>query len=61
MMLTHEVCPHCDELVTATAYKGIIKCPECGNYIVVCSMRKEVTCTHCKLEDIARYLNEDNR
>lgn len=58
MEYIEEVCPHCDEVVTVTAYEGIIKCPSCGKYMVLCSMCKQVTCTYCKLEDIAHRLNE---
>ena len=60
MEYVHEICPHCDEIITATAYEGIIKCPTCRKYIVICSMCEHPTCRHCKLEDIARSLNENN-
>ena len=60
MKYIKEVCPHCDEVVTATAYEGIIKCPYCGKYMVLCSMCEEITCTYCKLKDIVRKLNESN-
>ena len=59
MKYIEEVCPHCDELVTATAYKGIIQCPTCGKYMVLCSMCDKPTCNHCKLEDVANELNEE--
>ena len=59
MEYIEEVCPCCDEVVTATAYKGIIECPYCGKYMVLCSMCEQLTCNHCKLEDIANELNEE--
>lgn len=60
MEYVEEICPHCDEVITATAYESIIKCPICRKYMVICSMCEHPTSNHCKLEDIARSLNENN-
>lgn len=60
MAYVHEICPYCDEIITLVAVEGIIKCPVCGKYMVICSMCELSTCNHCKLEDIARSLNESN-
>lgn len=59
MEYIEEICPYCDEDVMATAYEGIIKCPYCGKYMVLCSMCEHPTCNHCKLKDVADKLNEE--
>lgn len=58
---TAEVCPYCDQQVII-ANTGISKCPNCGKWIVPCSMciMEEVNCNSCTAEKIAKARNEQN-
>lgn len=38
MKITYEYCPHCGEEVILKAERSVQKCPNCGKWIVACSM-----------------------
>lgn len=58
-LTTYEYCPHCETEVELKAELNVQKCPNCGMYIVACSMCDECI-SPCKLEDKAKKLNAQN-
>lgn len=55
---TAEWCPHCDEEVELDAELKVQKCPNCGKWIVACSMCPLKDCSEkCPLERMERILN----
>lgn len=61
---TAEVCPYCGKEVEIDAELKVQKCPNCGKYIVTCSMclnpDLNYKCGDCCLEILAHKLNEDS-
>lgn len=59
----YEVCPYCDEEVEISAELKISRCPNCGKWIVHCSMcfnpELNYSCKDCCLEVLAHKLNEE--
>jgi len=55
---TYEVCPYCEKEVEVEAKRSVQKCPNCGEWIVVCSMCEKEHCGVCVLEERAHRLNE---
>lgn len=55
---TYEYCPHCEAEVELKAELSVQKCPNCGMYIVACSMCEECI-SHCKFDEDARRLNSE--
>lgn len=55
---TEEICPHCDNAVELEHELKVQKCPNCGKWIVPCSVCPLEDCsTECPLECFARILN----
>lgn len=53
-----EWCSHCTEEVEIEATLDDVQvCPECGAYIVACSMCEGGVCSKCKLNKKAERLN----
>lgn len=59
-MTTYEYCPHCESEVELKAELSVQKCPNCGMYIVACSMCEECI-SHCKLDERAKSMNSQNK
>lgn len=62
--ITYELCPHCEEEVELPNTLGVHKCPNCGKYIVACSMclaceESSEYCKNCCLEHLAKKMNEE--
>lgn len=55
-LTTYEYCPHCETEVELKAELSVQKCPNCGMFIVACSMCDKCI-SPCKLEDEAKNLN----
>lgn len=55
---TSEWCPHCDEEVELEHELKVQKCPNCGKWIVPCSVCPLIDCSvKCPLERLERILN----
>lgn len=55
---TEEWCPHCDSCVNLCGELKVQKCPNCGKWIVPCSLCPLTNCsTDCPLERLAEILN----
>ena len=58
---TEEYCPHCDECVSLAGEFKVQKCPNCGKWIVPCSLCPMQDCTNrCPLERMAIMLNRED-
>lgn len=57
---TEEYCPHCDSMVDLSNEFKVQRCPNCGKWIVPCSICPLDQCSkHCPLERYAIILNEE--
>jgi predicted RNA-binding Zn-ribbon protein involved in translation (DUF1610 family) len=57
---TEEWCPHCDTCIDLEHEFKVQKCPNCGKWIVPCSICPLENCSkHCPLERLAFMLNGD--
>lgn len=63
MEKTYECCPHCGKEVELDAELKVQKCPECGKYIVTCSMclnpQESLCYGTCCLEILAHKMNDE--
>jgi len=62
--VTFEVCPYCEEEVALENELKVQRCPNCGKWIVTCSMCRNTelnyTCDkNCCLEILAHSLNAE--
>lgn len=53
-----EWCPHCETEVELDAKMAVQECPNCGMYIVPCSMCEKESCVDCDLCNESEKLNE---
>lgn len=59
--LTEEYCPHCDEVCDLANEFKVQKCPNCGKWLVPCSICPLQNCSkHCPLERYAMILNGES-
>jgi predicted RNA-binding Zn-ribbon protein involved in translation (DUF1610 family) len=59
MEYLNQYCNHCDSMVHVDEVLMVQKCPECGKWIIPCSVCPMEKCSkHCPLERQANILNE---
>jgi predicted RNA-binding Zn-ribbon protein involved in translation (DUF1610 family) len=59
---TEEYCPHCDVVVDLSIDFKVQKCPNCGKWLVPCSLCPLQNCSkHCPLERHAIILNGESK
>lgn len=57
---TEEYCEHCADYVTLAGELKVQQCPQCGKWIVPCSLCPLTACTHkeCPLSELANIFNK---
>ena len=53
-----EWCPYCETEVQLKAELAVQECPNCGMYIVACSMCEDMHCDDCPLDQQANDMNK---
>lgn len=61
MNTVYEWCPDCEQDVPLRAVVQPQMCPECGTWIVPCSICRALVCRVCWHEQRAKSLNRDRR
>jgi predicted RNA-binding Zn-ribbon protein involved in translation (DUF1610 family) len=57
----YEVCPFCEQEVELENKYNPQKCPNCGEYILPCSICDKDTCINCELEKVRDRLRIANK